>query len=55
MSEITIRLTETEVTQLLHLLEKNESSGEYWGNKQQYWKRHKRIAGKLESNGEGTE
>ena len=49
MIKETIRLTVTEVVQLLNLLEKNERDGEYWGNREHYWRRHKRIAAELES------
>lgn len=40
-------LTKAEVNHLLGLLMNNEREGWYAGNKEQYWKRHKRITQKL--------
>lgn len=48
MEKIIIELTEIEVRHLMYLLEVNENSGEYHGNREQYFKRANRIMEKLE-------
>ena len=40
-------LTKAEKNHILYLLEDNYRRGEYYGNKEQYWKRHDRILKKL--------
>lgn len=35
--------TEVQVNQLLEVLESAEQEGIYWGNKAQFWKRHRDI------------
>jgi len=47
MKKKTIKLTVAEVNQLLSLLEENERSGSYSGNREHYWNRHKRILTEL--------
>jgi hypothetical protein len=47
MKKKTIKLTAAEVNQLLSLLEENERSGSYSGNREHYWNRHKRILTEL--------
>lgn len=42
-----ITLTEDEVVHLCTLLADAEREGSYYGNKAQYWARHKRIVDKL--------
>ena len=43
----TIQLAPAEITHLLNILHDTEKRGEYYGNKEHYWKRNTRIVGKL--------
>ena len=42
-----LKLTAAECSHIMSLLEDNARRGEYYGPKQQYWKRHGRIADKI--------
>ena len=45
---ITIKLREIEAEELLRLVGKNIKSGEYWGAKDQYYKRMNKIKANIE-------
>ena len=42
-----VELTQPEIDHLFHLLSDNNSEGTYYGPKDQYWERHKRLMEKL--------
>ena len=42
-----VTFTDVEIKHLLRLLLDAVDDGSYYGNKQQYWARHKRIVSKL--------
>ncbi len=42
-----MKLTLAEINHLLCLIDDNEREGNYWGNKQHYWKRSERLKQKL--------
>lgn len=44
-----VRLTASELTHIIELMFMNKNSGEYYGNREQYWKRHQRILDKLDN------
>lgn len=48
MKARTVILTAVEVDHLLTLLHDAEHEGSYYGNREQYWKRHARIVAKLD-------
>lgn len=37
------KLSESEVNHIIHLLNINAETEEYYGNRKQYWKRHNRL------------
>lgn len=37
----------SEINHIVKVLKENERLGEYYGNKEQYWKRHQNILDKL--------
>jgi len=43
-----LKLTKGKINHLLGVLEVNEREGFYWGNKEQYWKRHHEMKAELE-------
>lgn len=45
--EIRVTFTSSECDHLLMLLSDAETEGSYYGNREQYWKRHARIVEKL--------
>ena len=45
--KLTVQLTPVEILHLLNLLNDAEQRGEYYGNKEQYWKRNTQIVEKL--------
>ena len=45
--KLIVQLTPVEILHLLNLLNDAEQKGEYYGNKEQYWKRNTRIVEKL--------
>jgi len=47
MKQIWIKFKPIEIQELLRLVENNIKSGEYWGNKTQYYKRMGIIQAKL--------
>lgn len=47
MKNHTLTLTVAETRHLLVLLQDSARSGEYYGNRDEYWKRHQRIVEKL--------
>lgn len=44
-----IKLTASEVNHIVELMYLNKNKGEYYGNREQYWKRHQRILDKIET------
>ncbi len=44
-----VRLTASELTHIIELMFMNKNRGEYYGNREQYWKRHQRILDKLDN------
>jgi len=48
MKTKTIKLTSPEILHLFNLIQSNEEEGSYWGNREEYWKRSKRIKEKLD-------
>lgn len=49
IEEKMVSLTEVEITHLLSLMHDAKVEGSYYGNKEQYWKRHDRIEEKLKN------
>jgi hypothetical protein len=41
-------LTSSEISHLLGALQSMKEEGYYYGNKEQYWKRHEKLIAKLE-------
>ena len=41
-------LTSSEISHLLGALQSMKDEGYYYGNKEQYWKRHEKLIAKLE-------
>lgn len=41
------KFTDVEISHIVSVLMENEREGWYYGNKEQYWKRHQRILDKL--------
>jgi len=48
MKEKTIKLTIPEIDHIFNLIKGNEEEGCYYGNRNQYWDRSKRIKQKLD-------
>ncbi len=44
-----VKLTSSEINHITELMYLNKNKGEYYGNKEQYWKRHQRILDKIEN------
>lgn len=44
-----VKLTSSEVNHIVELMYLNKNKGEYYGNREQYWKRHQRILDKLDN------
>ncbi len=44
-----IKLTKSELNHIIELMYLNKKQGEFYGNRQQYWKRHQRILNKIEN------
>ena len=42
-----LKFDAAEISHLLTMLRDTEERGEYYGNREQYWKRHKRIETKI--------
>lgn len=49
-----MELTSAEINHLLGALQSIKDEGYYFGNKQQYWKRHVKLVAKLENELEKT-
>ncbi len=41
---MTIKLTLPELDHVIFALKKIKENGEYYGNREQFWKRHKRVS-----------
>lgn len=46
--KVQVTLTIAELNHIHGLLDMNEEEGWYFGNKEQYWKRHERLKEKLQ-------
>ena len=44
-----VKLTSSEINHIIELMYLNKNRGEYYGNREQYWKRHQRILDKIEN------
>jgi hypothetical protein len=44
-----IKLTASEINHIIELMYLNKNQGEYYGNREQYWKRHQRILDKIDN------
>lgn len=44
-----VKLTSSELNHIIELMCLNKNRGEYYGNRDQYWKRHQRILNKLDN------
>ena len=43
-----MKLTQAEINHLLQLLYERKQTGEYYGNREHYYKRNEKLIGKLE-------